>query len=137
MTAADEKGDLALLRALCEYGGHRQEVGLSVWWTIRLPNGDFGNARDLDILLPPYCDTLLGAVLRRLRKDGWLFSLDWDYFDGKPPSVWCASVGQWSEWGGAWTEAQHDNRDPEHAVLALGRAMRDAGVISTDAETKT
>lgn len=135
MTAADEKDALALLRALCEYAGVHQDYDYPLWIVpAGMARASLLHANRLDILSPPYCDTLLGAALRWLRKDG-------SYADVSvrpaPERIVC-DVWRKGEplIGGGWPPS-HIGNDPEHAVLALGRAMRDAGVISTDAETKT
>ena len=129
MTAADEKDALALLRALCEYGGQEQPCESWTKWSIPgLYDGGSDQdestfAMNLDILLPPYCDTLLGAVMRRLRLELVRCSID----------SGCHVSADVRPLHGEF----HSATDPEHAGLALGRAMRDAGIISTDKETKT
>ena len=125
MTPAEEADALALLRAVCQYAGCEQPDAASATtarWSFRLGEREYVTF-DLDILEGAFADTLLGAVLRRLRKDGWRVH-------------GCSEIG-WNSWS-VWhlrDKISRGGSDPDHAVLAVASAMRDAWIIRT--ETKT
>lgn len=128
MTPAEEADALALLRAMCEYAGCKQSERYSARYRMR-GNGYHYDACGLGILRTPYCDTLLGEVLRRLRDDKWQMNqsirsacIVFDVW--KPGSLVLDGL-----------PVAHEGSDPDHIILAVARAMRDAGIIST--ETKT
>lgn len=129
MTPAEESDALALLRAACEYAGHDcswDPRASRSQWTACMDLDDYctiHHAYDMAILRPPYCDTLLGEILRRLRKDGWQPGIDYV----RTRALWRCEVGR--------DGVCADGTDPEHMVLAVARAMREVWIIST--ETKT
>lgn len=116
---------LAILRELAEYGGCEQREPGRAEWRFGLDGGPpvFGTW-DEGIISPPYCDTLFWEVMRQLRTDGWKPQVYWG------GSFWVATVHDDDNWERFW---EADN--PDHAVLALGDAMRAAGIIGT-ADTK-